>query len=163
MLTTDKQKSPYNEVRLTFCPVCGMDAEELTIGEVLKYVNKDGDVLGYGHPGGILALTLIDQEIPYETIKLESFERAPAGHPCSNCMADIAQQRAEFKVEIELGGLHWHCEECGVWGIVMHDDSHGFSAGVRRASGIKPPTHAGVRFTNCKQHESEDDAKGMIH
>lgn len=151
------------EVRLTFCPLCGLDAEELTIGEVLKYIGESGEMLGYGHPGGVLAFSLIDNEVKYKTQTLDPAERAPAGHPCSDCAANIAHQRAEFQVEVERGGVHWNCTSCEQWGVVMHDDSRGFSVGVRRSAGIEPPNHIGVKFINCKQHESEDDPTGKIH
>ncbi len=152
------------EVHLTYCPVCGYDAEEIAIGEVMKYYTVDsGELLGYGHPGGILALALIECEVEYKTVSIEVTDRAPAGDPCTDCAADIAHQHAEFKVEVEKGGVHWHCDECGLYGVVAHDDSRGFSARVRQRSGIQPPTHIGVTFKDCKQHESEEDPAGTIH
>ena len=152
------------DVHLTYCPVCGLEAEELTIGTVLKYYTaEDGELIGYGHPGGVLALSLIESGVEYKTKPLEDYERAPAGDPCADCVADIAHQRAEFKVEIEKGGIHWYCEDCGVWGVIAHDDSYGFSATLRRRTGVAPPNHMGVRFKNCRQHESEEDPDGTLH
>ena len=152
-----------HEVHLTYCPVCGFDAEELTVGEVMKYYTESGELLGYGHPGGSLAHALIECDVKYNTIPLDVTERAPAGEPCADCAADIALQRAEFKVEVEKGGIHWHCDSCGLWGVIAHNDSRGFSAGVRQRSGVKPPTHIGVNFNYCKLHESEEDPSGTIH
>lgn len=153
-----------HEVRLTYCPLCGFAAEELTIGEVVKYYSvESGELIGYGHPGGVLAHSLIESEVKYNTKTLDVTERAPAGEPCANCAADIAKQRAEFKVEIARGGIHWHCLACQVWGVIVHNDTRGFAAGVRARAGVEPPTHIGVKFKDCRQHQSEEDVEQTLH
>jgi len=153
------------DVHETFCPLCGFDAEELTVGTVLKYYSESGELLGYGHPGGVFAQDLITKDVLYTTTPLDDSERAPAGGPCVDCAEDISNQRAEFKDEVEKGGLHWHCTECGLWGVIIHNDSKGFAAGVRKQAGIAPPAHLGVKFINCSQHAAEDtpEPDGMVH
>ena len=152
-----KDFSTNQELHETYCPICGFEADELTVGAVLKYYGEDGELLGYGHPGGVFAHELIEHEVSYTTKALEESERAPAGEPCVYCAEDIANQREDFKEEVERGGIHWRCDNCGLWGVIKHNDSRGFSARARRKAGIQPPTHMGVRFSKCKQHRSEDD------
>ena len=158
--TAEKGLDPH----LTFCPVCQGNAEEITIGVVLKYYGEEtGILLGYGHPGGVLAQELLRQEITYRTEAVRDGERLPAGGPCPDCQADIMHQRLEFEEEIKRGGIHWSCNVCAKFGVVMHNDSIGFCANLRGASGIAPPNHLEVRFIRCEQHASQGDKGKWIN
>ena len=142
---------------LTYCPVCNENGEEIVIGEVYKYFGEDGELFGYGHPGGVLGQALCHDETPYVTVPLKDNEKAPGSHPCSNCHADIRLQQKRFEAEVVAGGLHWACEECGKFGVIVKDDSLGFCSTTRGAAGVQPPNQLGVRFNYCTQHESADD------
>jgi len=149
----------------TYCPICKGDAEELTVGEVIKYFGESTDkFIGYGHPGGVLSTVLLEHGVAYRTEPVGEAEMLPAGGPCPDCVAEIAQQRAEFAVEVKKGGLHWTCDECDMFGVIIADDSIGFSAGVRNNAGVPPPKQLGVKFTKCSQHESQgDNVEGWIN
>ena len=152
--TAEKGLDPH----LTFCTICQGDAEELTIVTVLKYYGEEtGILLGYGHPGGVLAQELLDQEITYRTEAVGDAERLPAGGPCPDCQADIMHQRLEFEEEIKRGGVHWTCNVCGQFGVIIANDSVGFCDHMRGTSGIKPPNYLEIRFVRCEQHASEGD------
>ncbi len=160
-VTTERGLDPH----LTSCPVCTGDAEELTIGEVVKYFGKESDqLLGYGHPGGVLAELLIQKEVPYRVEPVSGAERVPASGPCPDCAADILHQNLEFEDVVKGGGIHWRCEACHSYGVIVEGDSRGFSAAVRRGAGVLPPNQIRVTFTNCIQHESEGDhLTGLLH
>ena len=143
-------------VSLTFCPMCGERGEEIVIGEVYRYIGEGGRLLGYGHPGGVLAQALINDKVDYIAVPLEEHEEAPGGHACSNCSARIALQQKRFEAEVIAGGLHWSCEQCGRFGVIVKDDSLGFCAATRGAAGVQPPNQLGVRFSDCEQHVSVD-------
>lgn len=150
--------------RMTYCPVCNGNAEEVVVGDVIRYVGPNGEVFGYGHPGGVLSQELLKQGIKYVAVPLEDHEKAPGSHPCPDCAAGIAMQRKRNELEVIKGGLHWYCVQCRSHGVVVAGDSKGFSAQVRGASGVQPPNQLGVKFTNCQQHAAEDDPKtGIIH
>ena len=152
--TVDKGFDPH----LTYCPICKGNAEELTIGTVLKYYGEETDILlGFGHPGGALAHELIRQEVSYRTEAVGEAERLPAGGPCPDCRADIMHQRLEFEEEIKKGGAFWSCQVCGKYGVVVHNDSVGFCAALRGQTGIAPPNYLEVKFVRCEQHASEGD------
>ena len=143
--------------RQTFCPLYKGDSDELVIGDVVRYVSPEGEELGYGHPGGLLAQALIHDETPYEVEELEDHERAPGGVFCDDCSAMISEQRVRFTREVISGGVHWSCDECGKFGIIIANDSRGFAADTRGAVGVKPPNQLGVKFDRCIQHQSEED------
>ncbi len=151
------------DLHFTFCPLCKQLAEELTVGAVLKYFTKDDTFLGYGHPGGVLAMALIENEVEYKTGPVRDAERLPGSKPCPNCEAYIAQQQAEFEREVQLGGVKWHCESCGKAGIIIHNDRAGFSVKMRAAAAVYPPEPLGIVFTRCNQHACEDDRGKYIN
>ena len=144
-------------VVMTYCPLCHAAGNDIVIGEVYKYIDEDGDLIGYGHPGGVLAQALISDETPYVASPIKSDEKVPSGEPCSDCAADIKMRQKKFEAEVVAGGLHWACEECGLFGVIVKNDSIGFCAATRDAAGVQPPNQLGVRFDRCEQHESADD------
>lgn len=144
-------------VSLTYCPVCGDRGDELVIGEVYKYTNENDELLGYGHPGGVLAQALIGDGVEYVAVPLEDNEPAPGGHACDNCSAEIRMQQKRFEAEVIAGGLHWSCTMCNKFGVIVKDDSRGFCSATRGAAGVQPPNQLGVRFDHCDQHASEED------
>lgn len=150
-------------VHQTFCPICLQSGEELVIGEVYRYVGEeDKFVYGYDHAGGPLGRALTEDRVPYIATKLQPHERAPGSAPCAACDKRIEVQRKIFNAEVEAGGLHWTCEECGLFGVIVRNDSLGFCAATRGAAGVEPPNQLGVRFDRCEQHESEEDVTTMI-
>jgi len=145
------------KVTLTYCPMCGERGDELVIGEVYKYIGEHGENFGYGHAGGELAQALMLEGVKYIAHPLGDNEPAPGGHVCSDCSAEIAHQQKQFEAEVIRGGLHWTCEDCGQFGVIINDDSLGFCAATRGAAGVKPPNQLGVRFSDCEQHQTVED------
>lgn len=146
----------------TYCPMCYEPSEEVVVGEVFRYIDKHGKLIGYGYPGGILGLELTEYEVDY-TVESVDGERLPGGHPCSNCQAEIQHHRKECEAEVIRGGLHWQCTMCGLFGVIMHNDSQGFCKEVRAAAGVQPPQQFGVKFSNCWQHQTEVDVVTHFH
>lgn len=148
-------------ITMTYCPLCYAEGDEIVVGEVYKYIDEDGELIGYGHPGGVLAQALISDETPYVASPIKPDETVPGGTPCSNCAADIKMSQKKFEAEVIAGGLHWACEECGKFGVIIKDDSIGFCAATRGAAGVQPPNQLGVRFDRCEQHAAADDPESF--
>ncbi len=136
--------------------MCKGLADEIVVGDVYRYI-VEGEIVGYDHPARFIGPMLKEHGTEYVAELLPEGDRVPASHVCGECQARAEDQKEEFREEIERGGLRWHCEECGGAGIVVHDDSQGFSKGVREHMGIQPPLHVTVSFTRCEQHASEED------
>ena len=141
----------------TFCRWCGEDGEEIVIGEVYAYYDADDNLIGYGHPGGPLGQHLMEQHKEYTAEPLEDGERAPAWMPCSNCKAEHQMQHRMFDIEMARGGVQWMCTQCHQYGMIMHNDSQGFSAMARQQSNTPAPDTCTVRFVGCHQHATEQD------
>lgn len=150
------------EVRLTYCPKCNEDGEELVIGEVYKYFAEDGVLLGYGHPGGSLGVALTNDEVKYTTVPLTGNDRAPGSHICSNCYAALRMQGKRFEELVIAGGVHWWCEDCLDFGVIVNEDSVGFCVGARAAAGVQPPNQLRVNFERCAQHRSAEDPHSTL-
>lgn len=143
----------------TTCPLCKNDAEQIVIGTVYRYTtSRGGHFIGFGHAGGPLAHKLLDLGVDYEAEVIGPYDKVPADRPCPDCEADLFHQRLEFEQEVINGGLHWRCVMCGKFGVIVANDSVGFCENVRGEAGIEPPTQMGVRFENCIQHATPDDA-----
>lgn len=154
IVTLNDQVNVYQ----TYCRMCQSHAEELIIGDVYRYFDaKSGDLIGLDHPGGWLAQYLIDIEVEYNAVRVPLYERLPTSDYCSDCQAEIDHQQAEFMQEVERGGVRWTCEMCTKKGIVIANDSQGFSKAVRDSMQIFAPEMVTVKFNNCGQHAAEDD------
>lgn len=146
------------KVYQTFCRMCGADAEELVLGEVYRYLNPEtGKLIGLDHPGGWLSQYLLDIDMKYDAEVVPNGERLPTENYCSDCQAEIDFQQAQFRKEVEDGGVRWTCSMCIKSGIVVAHDSQGFSKAVREQMDVPPPDVVTVKFNNCEQHEAEDD------
>lgn len=150
------------ETHPTYCPMCEEPSEEVVVGEVFRYIDKRGKVIGYDHPGGKLGNELTIHDVTY-TFELVDGDRLPGGQPCPDCVARIAQHRKECEYEVVQGGLHWQCAMCRKFGVIVHNDSQGFCKDVRNAAGVQPPQQFGVKFSNCWQHQTEVDVVTHFH
>jgi hypothetical protein len=147
----------FTQAHLTYCPLCRGAGEELIVGEVFRYTGPNGELFGYDHAGGPLGHHLREEEIKYIAVPLEEGERVRGEVTCENCSKRIARQRKRFEAEVIAGGLHWTCEGCHKFGVIVRNDSLGFCADTRGVAGVEPPNQLGVRFTNCEQHSAEDE------
>ena len=142
--------------------MCDDPSEEVVVGEVFRYIDKRGKLIGYDHPGGVLGYELTEHGVEYTTEEVDG-GRVPGGQPCSNCKARIQQHRKECEAEVIKGGLHWHCAMCGLFGVIIHNDSRGFCKDVRKQAGVLPPQQFGVKFSNCWQHQTDADLINRFH
>lgn len=144
-------------VYMTYCRMCGEHADEAIIGDVYKYTDDEGTVYGYDHAGGWLSQYLLDIGVGYEATLVPDTERLPTNEYCQRCQDRIDAEQIEFMEEIERGGVRWMCEVCHQAGIVVRDDSQGFSKAVREQMQVFAPEHVTVKFNSCRQHACEGD------
>jgi len=75
--------------------------------------------------------------------ELDQWERVPMGL-CKECET----QDREFAAEVERGGVHWKCADCGQSGVIKADTE--FSRHIRESHGMPAPKPIGVEFDKNK-------------
>jgi len=132
---------------LTFCRVCGGDAEEITLGAMRKAQLPEGFWV-YANTGGttkvcrdlIKSGAIVDRyDLSWEPVG--EHEKIPATQPCNKCK--------EEQEEIVKGGIYLKCLKCGLRGIIKAQ--HQLAIDVRKASGIKAPNPVGFESEGCGQ------------
>lgn len=133
------------EPHLTFCPRCGGETNELTLGVVFKGKDRQGR-WHYYNQGQRRRVEKKLGEILSDVQHVEEHERVPASQPCPACQKEMR----EFAAEVEAGGVYFRCAECGAMGVVKGGTE--FAAAVREAHGIPAPEPCGVEFNKCEEH-----------
>lgn len=159
-----RSSRPERKVKtyLTFCSMCGEQTDEVVLDDVYKYFHQ-GDLLALDHPGGPVSQYLIDIGVDYTAELVEEDEQLPASKYCPDCEDEIEVQKTEFLEELEKGGVRWHCVECFKTGIIVANDSLGFSQAIREEMDRPAPQMVDVRFSSCSQHAAEDDPDPTVH
>jgi hypothetical protein len=127
--------------RMTFCPRCGKDGDEL----ILLGLN-DGvyscEFCGQKHigrPTGGKCQQCGRRQSWKRERTVEEHERIPGSlcGPCKNEAAEHARIVAE-------GGVYWACKDCHAQGVIK---SSPFAERVRKALSIQAPRPCGVTFS----------------
>ena len=141
------------EPHLCFCPRCGGDNGELTIGVLFKQETRKGRIyFNRGEGRKAMKSAGID---PYSDtighpIHVEDREKVPGGL-CDACASELET----FKKIVEEGGVYFQCGECGATGVFKADCE--LSRGVREHEGIEPPKPVGVQLRCCEEHTPQED------
>lgn len=130
---------------LTYCPKCGGDSRELILtGAASMYECSCGQKhIGRPEGGKCVKCSSYDLtnkgEIPPET-------KLP-GDLCEAC----EKEQAEFKAEIDRGGIPFRCKDCGATGVIKAE--HELAKKVRAEHGL-----AGLEFTkeDCPRCRKEE-------
>jgi len=125
--------------RLTFCPRCGKEANELVLLGAHEAIGECCGITVYG--GGRCPKC---NRFTERVGTIGEHDRLPASQPCDECGAELAEHA---KVVAE-GGVYFRCTDCNASGVIKATP---FAAEVRKAHGIDAPAPCGVEFTeeNC--------------
>ena len=131
--------------RLTFCPRCHGEANELMLlgTSDKKYQCQTCNLIHYGHPrlGRCQSSKCKSHDIKFIGV-IEEHERLPASQPCDTCQKELSLHASV----VAKGGVYWKCTKCGNSGVIKHTSP--FSTMVRKAHGLNTPDSAGV-FKPC--------------
>lgn len=140
--------------RMTFCPRCGGEAQELVLLGTANYV---GDCREHGKVYGALAGGRCPIEKYGNTLhdhrQLKPSERVPAHDICDECKKALRVQQEA----IDAGGLAWRCTCGSEGGILLNENTADFVKAVREKGAL------GVQFDGdcpvCRQREEEANGK----
>lgn len=146
--------------RLTFCPQCGGEGNELVLlgahDSLYRCIREECGAAHIGRPeGGSCAKC-------GATVRLErkigQHERIPGGI-CDACQ----EKNRQVEEEVARGGIHWRCADCGAAGAIRA--GHPLAEAVRAQMGIAAPNACGVEFTRvegcpaCGEEGESDGSK----
>lgn len=134
--------------KLTYCPRCGGEANELLLIGNREYIRKCrgcGQMLiGFAT---MEACPGCHDRGPHEVYKrIGEHDKLPASQPCDACKEEM-KQHAEI---VANGGVYWQCDECGRRGVIKAESP--MSAAVRNQMKIEAPEPCGIKFEKCKSH-----------
>lgn len=156
------------EPHLTYCPRCGGETPELTIG-VAYWLTWEGPISNeYGFNRGQkigvynrgrrspLLKTMGLEHVPnwLGRVHVERHEKLPASEPCDECKAEIE----EHKQIVKDGGVYFKCAECGRDGVIKDSPFarrvREISVDVGRSKNVHKP--CGIQFVKCTEHAVEE-------
>ncbi len=136
------------EPHKTYCPICGEDADELTIGVLFKAHLSNGQY-AYSDKAQMSKANKSIRESNLTKdgnwIHVEEHEKVPASQPCKTCQQVIT---AGYKIVAE-GGIFVHCTECGMQAVAKADSK--IAIQIRKTNNIQAPNHVGCKIT-CADH-----------
>lgn len=143
---------------LTYCQRCGGEADELTLGVLMKAELPNGQWV-YANRGKTEKLRReLEQKkiIPFQTYLqwqeiTDTRERVPASEPCKKCRDELDMMEEIVK----RGGCYFKCAECGQEGVLRETST--IAKQVRKLAGIEPPEPVGFEFEACVQHTPEGE------
>jgi len=143
------------------CPMCGGEANGLTIGHMKKLMFCD-KIVGYAQVGKTTKvrrdvakhLTAHNDKISeghghvvtewdIEVVSLEENEKVFDFEPCDKCREKIAVEKEAHAKVVAKGGVYWRCEDCSLTGVLRPSD---FTKDVRRSAGVGLTDSCGVQF-----------------
>lgn len=134
---------------LTYCPRCGGDTDEITVGHLWKVKTSKGWLY---FNRGELRKALVSAGFNAhaynltDAIDVKENERVPSPTLCNNCQKEMV----EFKKEVEAGGVYFRCTKCLTHGVIKAGTT--MAVAVREAHGIPAPGECGIEFDDCTQH-----------
>jgi len=142
---------------LTFCPRCGGDANDLTIGhlrrvELIDNWGRSYDPKQYAYANRGEGTRRVIQELEKANRRFRDWqdvpegERVPSNGPCDKCEAELV----EHKALVAAGGIYWNCNSCSQSGVIKAQSE--LAKAVRRHAGIEAPAPVGVQFETCDEH-----------
>lgn len=129
-LHKDKGVNP----KMTFCRRCGKDANELILigADEAKCECRICGITVFGRGKGVCPKC--NAGVTLENVgKIGEHERLPATQFCDECKAEVEEHRKE----VEKGGVHFRCKDCGAEGVVKAGTS--FAVQVRQTHQDQDP------------------------
>lgn len=138
------------EPHLCFCPQCGGDTGEMTIGVVYEALLTNGSKAYYNRGDRRSVTKNLPAGIYIESTRhVEDGEKLPSSAPCAACQ----NVNAEMDQVVADGGVHFRCTQCGSIGVIKDSP---FAKSIRERAKVKAPDPVGVEFADCRQHKSSD-------
>jgi len=141
--------------RLIECTVCGREVNGIALLGLAnhKATCLDCGVLIYGQRGHKCAACGGTNFGP----RVQLAEREKILGVCDAC----EREREKLKTEVQMGGIYVQCAECGMHGVVKHDNP--LCVDVRKACGPEYMESTvcgiykacGLEFLCCSEHEGE--------
>jgi rubrerythrin len=127
--------------RLTYCPQCGGESNELLLlGNTNKVYRCEAcNTPHIGRPKRGKCMNCGHGSVPFER-ELDRMEKLP-GSICDSCQ----EKNAAVAEEVAKGGIHWRCSDCGSAGAIKA--GHPLAVRVREQMGIEPPDPCGIEFS----------------
>jgi len=128
--------------RMTFCPRCGGEANELILVGANDKVHKceDCGMLHIGAPKHMKCQKCGKYNLSFHTILGDS-DKLPASQPCDACQKEIELHRSI----IAEGGIYWKCAFNKNHNGVIKPNK--FTIAVRSQLKVNPPSPCGIEFT----------------
>lgn len=116
--------------RLTFCPRCGKEGQELVLLGIRNYYAEcpSCGTRCYGGFDHDKCPSCGNQTYGAQRTELKESERIPGGI-CESCEKEIAEHRHI----VEAGGVYWKCSKCNASGVIK--ESAPAAAEIRRLNG----------------------------
>ncbi len=150
MIPLDPEKGL--DPHLTYCPRCGGEANELTIGAVRKAKLPNGQWVYASRNRLHEVRKELEKQYGYLNLKwepLDEYEKVPASDVCDKCKEELAT----FDDVIKSGGVYFKCKECGATGVIKYNDgTKEFCDAVRKTAGVPFGRPVGVELEKCEEH-----------
>jgi len=133
--------------RLTFCPQCGGETNELLLlgatNKVYRCTDPKCNTPHIGSPPKGFCQRC-GRAVKFER-ELDDWEKLP-GSICDACQA----KNKAVDEEVAKGGIYWRCKDCGSAGAIRA--GHPLAEQVREQMNLQPPAPCGVELTKepCK-------------
>ena len=133
--------------KLTFCPRCGGDAEELILIGARTRIDKCSEC-GTTVYGGISLRSpcRCGRRSSVTIGHIGKHDKLPASQPCAKCRAEIDNHKAV----VAEGGIYWKCKECTREGVILARSK--YAKAVRKQLKVKKPDPCGIEFEKCIEH-----------
>ena len=130
--------------KMTFCPRCGGEANELMLigNREAKMTCQHCGTVNFGARGADRCGGCGKHGGLRKTGEIGEHERLPASQMCDACQKDVDMQKAE----VEKGGVYWKCDKCKHSGVIKAH--HQLAKDVRASAKIEPPNPVGIDFTS---------------
>lgn len=131
--------------KLTFCPSCGQDANELVLvgKQDYKWTCNHCSQMHIGYFPKCQKCGSCDRG---SRIEITEHERLPASQPCDECQEFNKVANEAFK----SGGIIIRCKVCGGQAVIKGTTD--MAIRTREHSGIFAPNPVGLELDSCEQH-----------
>ena len=123
--------------KLTFCPRCGGDANEIILIGIHegKYTCRKCGMISFGSQTHNRCPRCEQDYLMTRTSTIGEYEKLPASEPCDKC-----KEHSEI---VKKGGVYWKCSTCGSEGVLKVSP---LSKKVRKLHKIPAPGKCGIDF-----------------
>lgn len=132
--------------RLTYCPRCGGECNEIIVGDNRLITHSSGQKAIAPRGKTSKVMKQLGWSRSDCQVGMVPEGRLPATQPCDSCNKELE----EWGKIVADGGVYWQCASCDKTGVVLPSE---FANLVRAKHGIDPPGPCGVEFMTCDEHD----------